>query len=178
MNPSRKFIDFLVSWMGMVAVVGLLIGGGLALWANSYTNDQVHSQMASQQIFFPKPARWPQLASEAGQQVLTGQQAKDYADIQILGDMNAMSGGQTYAQLSSKSRADPTNTKLADLVATVFKGTTLRGLLLNAYAFGTIATIAGWSALVAFVGAGLLLILSILGFLHAAGKLRLPSEKA
>jgi hypothetical protein len=59
----------------------------------------------------------------------------------------------------------------------VFKGTTLKGLLLNAYAFGTMATIAGWAAIVAFVGAALLLILSILGFLHGAGKLRVgPAE--
>jgi hypothetical protein len=53
----------------------------------------------------------------------------------------------------------------------VFKGTTLRGLLLNAYAFGTIATIAGWAALAAIIGAALVLALSVLGFMHGTGKL-------
>ena len=50
---------------------------------------------------------------------------------------------------------------------TLFKGTTLRGLLLNAYAFGTVATIAGIGAIVSFVGAAVLLVLSGLGFAHA-----------
>lgn len=69
------------------------------------------------------------------------------------------------------SLANPSNAALQQTVAVVFKGTTLRVLLLNGYAFGTIATIAGWSAVVAFVGAGLMLILSVLGFLHAYGKI-------
>jgi hypothetical protein len=48
----------------------------------------------------------------------------------------------------------------------MFKGETLRGLLLNAYAFGTVATIAGIAAIGAFIGAAVMLILSILGFAH------------
>ena len=75
--------------------------------------------------------------------------------------------GEAYAQLSTESIAQPTNAKLAAQVATVFKGETLRGLLLNAYAFGTVGMIAGIAAIVAFVGAGLLLILCLLGILHA-----------
>jgi hypothetical protein len=49
----------------------------------------------------------------------------------------------------------------------VFKGTTLRGMLLNAYAFWQMGVIALWAALVSFIGAGLLIILSVLGFVHA-----------
>ena len=49
----------------------------------------------------------------------------------------------------------------------MFKGETLRGLLLNAYAFGTMGIIAGIAAVVAFIAAGLLLILCVLGILHA-----------
>ena len=48
----------------------------------------------------------------------------------------------------------------------MFKGETLRGLLLNAYAFATMGTIAGIAAIVSFIGAGFLLLLSLLGFLH------------
>jgi hypothetical protein len=192
MNPSRKFIDFLVSSMGLVAVVGLIIAGSLAWWMNSYTSTQVHNQLASQQITFPAknmvyplaPAgsedygsQYAPVAQYAGQLLTTGDQARVYANVQLQNDLNAIAGGKTYSQLSAASRADPTNTKLTGLVATVFKGTTLKGLLLNAYAFGTMATIAGWAAIVAFVGAALLLILSILGFLHGAGKFRVrPAE--
>ena len=89
-----------------------------------------------------------------------------------------MTGGKTYADLSAQALKEPNNTQLQTEVAVVFKGTTLRGLLLNAYAFGTMATIAGWAAVTAFVGAGLLLILSILGFLHGAGKIGKKSGDA
>ncbi len=195
MTPTRRYTDFLVSWMGIVGVVGLLIAGGLALWANTYVNDQVHSQLAAQKItFFPANAVYPcaagvksedcfpqyaSLKQYAGQALTTGDQAKAYADTQILNDMNAMTGGKTYAELSGKALSQPNNAALQQEVAVVFKGTTLRGLLLNAYAFGTIATIAGWAALAAFVGAALLLILSILGFLHGIGKIgRTSSEPA
>ena len=187
MSPTRRYTDLLVSWMGIVGVVGLLIAGGLALWANTYVNDQVHNQLSAQKItFFPANAIYPcaagvksedcypqyaSLKQYAGQDLTTGAQAKAYADVQILNDLNAMTGGKTYAELSGKALAEPNNTALQNEVAVVFKGTTLRGLLLNAYAFGTIATIAGWAAVAAFVGAGLLLILSVLGFLHAYGKI-------
>jgi hypothetical protein len=49
----------------------------------------------------------------------------------------------------------------------VFKGETLRGLLLNAYAFGTMGTIAGIAAIAAFAAAAVMLILSGLGLVHA-----------
>ena len=55
---------------------------------------------------------------------------------------------------------------LAGEVATVFKGETLRGLLLNAYAFGTMGMLAGIAAIVAFAGGIVLLVLSALGFAH------------
>ena len=145
----------------------------------------MHSQLSAQKItFFPANAIYPcaagvksddcfpqyaSLKQYAGQALTTGDQAKAYADVQILNDMNAMTGAKTYAEVSGKALAEPSNTALQQEVAVVFKGTTLRGLLLNAYAFGTIATIAGWAALAAFVGPGLLLILSILGFLHGYG---------
>jgi hypothetical protein len=80
--------------------------------------------------------------------------------------LKAIGGGQTYSQLSAKAKAAPTDTKLAGTVATMFKGETLRGLLLNAYAFGTMGTIAGIAAIAAFVGAAVMLILSLLGFAH------------
>jgi len=96
----------------------------------------------------------------AGQQVVTGQQAQVYADHFIANHLKAIGGGQTYAQLSAKSLADPSNTKLADQVQTMFKGETLRSMLLNAYGWGTIGTYALYAAiglaLAAFVVLGAL----------------------
>ena len=63
------------------------------------------------------------------------------------------------AQLSAEAIAQPNNAKLAAQVATVFKGETLRGLLLNAYAFGTMGMIAGIAAIAAFIAAAVMLIL-------------------
>jgi hypothetical protein len=62
--------------------------------------------------------------------------------------------------------ADPKNTQLADQVAAVFKGTTLRGMLLNAYGFWTMGQIALIGAIASFAAAGLLLILSLFGVWH------------
>src|SRR5262249_25929508 len=75
-------------------------------------------------------------------------------------------GGQTYAQLSAKALAQPANTALAGQVQTMFRGETLRGLLLNAYGWWQIGQIMLVSAIVAFSAAGLFLILSGLGFWH------------
>ena len=46
-------------------------------------------------------------------------------------------------------------------------------MLLNAYAFGKMATIAFYGALVAFSGAALMLLLSLLGLAHLR---RVPAE--
>jgi hypothetical protein len=103
----------------------------------------------------------------AGQQLTTGAQAQVYADHFIAVHLNEIGGGKTYAQLSTQAQANPTDTKLAATVNTMFKGETLRGLLLNAYAFGTMGTIAGIAAIGAFIGAGVILLLSVLGLWHA-----------
>jgi hypothetical protein len=63
--------------------------------------------------------------------------------------------------------------KLKAQVDTVFRGTTLRGLLLNAYAFWQIGQIALYAAIAAFVGGVAFLVLSILGFVHMR---RTPAE--
>jgi len=98
------------------------------------------------QLVHPASEKLPQFAAVrqyAGQQMLTGDQAEVYADHFIANHLKTIGGGQTYAQLSGKALANPTDAKLQAQVATMFKGETLRGLLLNAYAFGTMGTIAG-----------------------------------
>ncbi|MGN6688715.1 MAG: hypothetical protein ACTHK1_14400, partial [Actinomycetales bacterium] len=107
------------------------------------------------------------LEQYAGQQLTTGAQAKAYADHFIAVHIEAMTGGKTYAQLSSEAMKNPTDQKLQGLVSTVFKGETLRGLLLNAYAFDTMGTIAGIAAIASWIAAALMALLSILGLVHA-----------
>jgi hypothetical protein len=49
--------------------------------------------------------------------------------------LKVIGGGKTYSELSAESLTRPKNAALAAQVQAVFRGTTLRGLLLNAYAF-------------------------------------------
>ena len=170
----RKTFDALLTTVGLIVAAMLLVAGGLLTWAHSFVQTEVTSQLSAQKIYFPKagseslndPAVKPWLSQYAGQQLTNGAQAKVYADHFIAVHLNEMTGGQTYAQLSGKSLANPTDTKLAGQVQTVFRGETLRGLLLNAYAFWQMGQIALVGAVVSFVAAGLLLVMSLLGFMH------------
>ncbi len=109
----------------------------------------------------------PSVSQFAGQQLLTGEQAKTYADNFIAVHLSEMPYGGLYSKLSAASLADPTNTKLQGLVQTSFRGTTLRGLLLEAYAFSKIGTVMLWGAIASFVAAACLSVLVGLGFWHA-----------
>lgn len=171
---GRKTFDVLLSGVGLVLAAVLLIAGGLLLFAHFYVTNQVSTQLSQQQIFFPprnSPAiQAPEFAAMkqyAGQQLTTGAQAQVYANHFIANHLKEIGGGKTYSQLSSESMAQPNNMQLANQVNTLFKGETLRGLLLNAYAFGTMATIALWAAIVSLVGGVLLLLLSFLGLSHS-----------
>ena len=95
-----------------------------------------------------------------------GAQAEAFADHYIAVHLKKIGGGKTYSQLSPRRSADPTNTKLAATVETMFKGETLRGLLLNGYAFWKMGQYALIAGVLAFIGAGLLLLLSALGLVH------------
>jgi uncharacterized membrane protein len=170
----RKTFDALLTTGGLVLAAVLVVAGVLGLWAHNFVNDQVRTQLAQQQIFFPAadspsladPAIKPYLTPYAGQQMTNGQQAEVYADHFIAVHLKAIGGGKTYAQLSEQAQADPTNTKLAGQVATMFKGETLRGLLLNGYAFWKMGQIAAIAAVSAFIGAAVLLVLAGFGFWH------------
>jgi hypothetical protein len=179
----RKTFDALVSVGGLVLAAVLLVAGVLLLWGHSYANGQVTSQLSAQKIVFPAKAS-PEFkalpASDqaamgiyAGQAMTTGAQAKAYADHFIAVHLAEMGKGKTYSQLSAASLAQPKNTALAGLVQTVFRGTTLRSMLLEAYGFWQIGQIALFGAIASFIGAGLLLILSILGLVHER---RVPAE--
>jgi len=159
---------------GLVAALILGVAGGLLLYAHSFVHGQVTDQLTAQQIYFPPAGNdalapseiGPYLNQYAGQQLTTGAQAEAYANHFIAVHLNEIACGQTYAQLSAKAMADPKNEALAGQVATMFKGETLRGLLLNAYAFDTMATVALWAGIAALIAAAVMLVLSVLGFMH------------
>jgi hypothetical protein len=182
---NRKLFDVLASLIGVAMVVVLLVAGGLLMWGYSFANSSVHSQLAQQQITFPtkaefaqakvggeiEPVMIPYLEKYAGQQLTTGQQAEAYADHFIAYHLQEIGGGQTYAQLSSAALAlpkgSPAYTAAEAKAQTVFQGTTLRGLLLEAYAFWMIGQIALIAGIAAFVLAGLMALLVGIGFWHA-----------
>jgi hypothetical protein len=159
---------------GPFLAVTLIVSGGLLIWAHTFIGNEVHTQLAAQQIFFPaansKAVAAPEFAAMrqyGGQQLTTGAQAEVYADHFIANHLKVIGGGKTYSQLSAEAIGQPTNAALAAQVNKVFKGETLRGLLLNAYAFGTMGTIAGIAAIGAFIAAAVMLVLSGLGLVHA-----------
>ena len=141
--------------IGLIGILGFV--SGFAFWGSNFATSTVHDQLAAQQIHFPA-AGSPAITSLpkadaaamnqfAGQELLTGQQAEVYANNFINVHLSEIAGGQTYSQLSTAAQAAPTDTKLAGEVATIFKGTTLRSMLLNAYGWGQIGQFAGYAAI-------------------------------
>jgi hypothetical protein len=178
---SRKVFDLLTSTVGLVLVVVLLVAGGLLTWGHSFVNSNVHNQLARQDITFPSAAAFahpkagteitaamiPSVSQYAGQQLLTGPQAEAYADHFIAIHLSEMPYGGVYAKISAAAIASPNNASLKALEQTSFQGTTLRGLLLEAYAFSMIGLIMLWGAIASFVLAVLMLGLVGFGFAHA-----------
>jgi hypothetical protein len=181
----RKVFDVLATAGGALIVVVLVVAGSLLLAGYSFANNNVHNQLAEQQITFPPAAAFahPVAGSEitpsmvgtvsqyAGQQLTTGAQAETYANDVIAVHLNEIGGGKTYSQLSAAAMAlpkgSPAYTAAEAKVQTVFQGTTLRGLLLEAYGFSVFAQIALIGAIAAYILAGLMLILVLLGIRHA-----------
>ena len=169
----RRAFDALAVTAGLLIAGLLLVAGGLLTWGHNFVTNEVRTQLAAQKIVFPpanspavKGAEFAPMRQYGGQLMTTGAQAQVYADHFIALHLAEIGGGQTYAQLSAKALANPKDAALAAQVQTMFRGETLRGLLLNAYAFGTIAQIMLYAAIAAFAGAGLLILLALFGFIH------------
>jgi hypothetical protein len=174
----RKTFDKLLGWIGVSLGIVLFAVGGLLLWGSTYVHNTVQSQLAAQQITFPPaaafahpkaggeitPSMIPSVSQYAGQQLLTGQQAEAYADGFIAVHIANMTGGKTYSQLSSAAREAPGNAALQAQVATVFKGETLRSMLLNAYGWWKVSQITFISSLVMFGLGALSVAAGIYGF--------------
>src|SRR5579862_6573994 len=147
--------------IGLIGILGFV--SGFAFWASNFATSTVHDQLAAQQIYFPTAGSAALTAlpkvdniamtQYAGQELLTGQQAEVYANNFINVHLGEIGGGKTYSQLSAEAMAAPTNAKLAAQVDTIFKGTTLRSMLLNAYGWSQIGLFAGYAAIGLLVAA-------------------------
>ena len=198
---KRKTLDVLFSG-GLLVLAGLLLAAGLVLSANAnFANGYVTGQLSQQNITFKAADTLTDEEKNAdclvrydGQQLTTGKQAECYANNFIGLHLKSTANGQTYAELGvpqSELRTQVADAQknnapnladlqkqLADVTSqreTVFKGETLRGLLLTSYGFSEFGTKAGQAATVAYLAAGLMLLLAIAGFLHA---LVTPRSKA
>jgi len=174
---NRSFVDRLVSATGAIVGVVLLAAAGLLFYAHSYVHGQVTDQLREQQISFPAAGSesitsLPQadqaaITQYAGQTMVNGAQARAFADHYIKVHLAEVADGQTYSQVSAKAQANPDDQKLAGQVQTLFRGETLRGLLLNAYAWDTMATVAFIAAWISLAAGVLLLLLAAFGLRHA-----------
>lgn len=187
----RRTIDTVLIGLGAVAAVVFGVAGGLLTWGSNFADDYVGDELASQQIFFPGEDELADegrddLLSFADEQVTTGDEAEAYASF-INGHLQNIAGGATYSELgdvqseardalAEATEAGASDDEIAELQTavddvtrnreTLFKGETLRGLLLSTYAWSTIGNIAGIAATVAFVAAGVMAVLVAAGLVH------------
>lgn len=170
----RKTIDLLASAAGIVAAIVLAVAGTYFFQRYDFAETNVRDQLRAQNIFFPPEAalsdaerKQPGVVEYAGQQVDTGRKAEVYANQFIGLHLREIAGGKTYSQLSTESRENPDDERLAGLVQTAFRGETLRGLLLTTYGFSELGQQARLMTYVSFAGAVILFVLSLLGIWHA-----------
>jgi hypothetical protein len=185
----RRTIDKLLIGMGVVAAIVFAVAGGLLTWGANFSNDYVHDELSSQNIFFPSEEELraegrDDLVQYAEEQVTTGKEAEAYASY-IDGHLQEVADGKTYSEIDDRGaqaavveaqESGASEAEIAELQATadeltaqrntLFKGETLRGLLLSSYAWSTVGRIAGIAAVVAFVAAAATAVLVVLGIVH------------
>ena len=190
---KRRTLDFLFS-AGALTLAGLLLVLGLVMTSNAnFSRTYVKDQLSQQHITFKTAAtltaeeqKSPCLVRYAGQALTTGKQAECYANDFIGLHVGSIAKGSTYAdlgapqtELTAKVKAaqasnDPALADLQKQLATVtgqresvFKGETLRGLLLTSYGFSVFGVKGGQVANVTYGAAALLALLALAGFVHA-----------
>ena len=165
---TRRTLDVIFGDGGLV-LAGLILVLGLVLQNQAnFAKDYVHNQLAQQQITFT-PANGlesqrerPVPEDHAGQQLVTGKQAECYANNYIAVHLGEVNNGKTYAETSITDgcrcdprperrarRSPPTGKALDGKVQTLFRGETLRGLLLTSYGFSIFGDRAQTAAYVA-----------------------------
>jgi hypothetical protein len=172
---DRKVWDKLVSTSALVVAIVLIVVGAAAIYGGNFGRDNVTDRLAPEHVQFPPaeamtPEELAEVGGFAGQQVVNGEQAEAYARY-IGGHLAFINEGKTYAETSAAAREEGIDPDVAaELQAkadTLFKGETLRSILLNAYGWWTVATIALFAGWVMVVAGIVLTVLAILGFRHA-----------
>lgn len=137
------------------AVLLLVLGLVLQNQAN-FAKSYVHDQLAAQKISFTpvkglsdEEKQADCLVANAGKELTTGKQAECYANEYIGLHVKSINDGKTDA---------------------LFRGESLRGLLLTSYGFSVFGERAAQAAIVAFLAAAVLALASIAGFVHAFSK--------
>ena len=146
----------------IVATLALAFCAGVGYWAHNFTQDQVRTQLSEQQIVIP-PATSPAITSlpaadksamlpYAGQTMTNGNQAHAYAQHFIAVHLKEIGQGKTYAYFSGKAlteqKSNPKQYAVDEGIAlTLFRGETLRSLLLQAWAFWFVGDLALYAAL-------------------------------
>jgi hypothetical protein len=198
---KRRTLDVLFS-AGGIALAGLLLVLGLVMTSNAnFAKNYVKDQLSEQNITFTPAAALSDeekqsacVVKYAGQRLTTGEQAECYANDYIGLHVKAVADGQTFADLGAPQRAltadveaaeaanDPALPGLQEQLTTIteqretlFKGETLRGLLLTSFGFSVFGVKGEQVATVAYMVAALLALLSIAGFVHA---FRTPKDEA
>jgi hypothetical protein len=185
----RRSIDKILISFGLIAAIVFAAAGGLLTWGSNFADDYVHDELSSQKVFFPDKAALREegrtdLVKYADEQVTTGDEAEAYASF-INGHLQGIADGKTYSQIDDRGAAQAvvdakaagaSQAEVAQLQATadklkgqrdtLFKGETLRGLLLTSFAWATIGRIAGIAAWVAFAGAAVMIVLVLAGMVH------------
>jgi hypothetical protein len=190
---KRRTLDLLFSIGGLLLAVLLLVVGVVLTSNANFASNYVTTQLSEQNITFKTADQLTDeekksacLVQYAGQKLTTGKQAECYANDFIGLHVKSIAGGKTYADLgapqsqlqqqvaAAQKSNDPNLPDLQKQLATVtaqretlFKGETLRGLLLTSYGFSVFGEKAGQAALVSYLAALLLALLSIAGFVHA-----------
>ena len=194
----RKTLDLIFSiGGGLLAVLLLVLGLVLQNQAN-FAKDYVHDQLSAQKIVFTpvkglsdEEKQADCLVDNAEKPMTTGKQAECYANEYIGRHVKEINEGKTYSQSSGEARElsaqaeealkadpeDPAAIKLDEKakaasakVDSLFRGESLRGLLLTSYGFSVFGERAAQAAMVCFLAAFVLFLASIAGFVHAFSK--------
>jgi hypothetical protein len=171
---DRKSWDRLVSWTGLIIAVVLIVVGAMAIYGGRFGQQNVTDRLAPEKVQFPPydemtPEEQAEVGDFAGQQVTDGVQAEAFARY-IAGHLVFINDGKTYSETSAAARKEGIPpAQAAELQAkadTLFKGETLRAILLNAYGWWTVSQIAIYAGWVMIVAGVVLLVFAILGFRH------------
>jgi hypothetical protein len=190
---KRRTLDLIFS-AGGIAVALLLVVLGFVFKANAdFAETYVKDQLSEQKISFTAAEFLSDeekasscLVEYAGTPLDSGKKAECYANDYIKLHLQGIGGGETYATLGAiqtkakTTLADATQAgasnidvlkadydKVTGQRETMFKGETLRGLLLTSYGFSIFGEKAALAGILSFLGAIVMFIAGMAGFVHA-----------